>query len=260
MKKLVFCMILSSLLLISSVAFSYPFTATIDDNDYDGSENAFWGGEVVGPQKNNYLNKDVIGEGFGVDQMIITKLGDHDWTVVLSGPYFDNYQKNNHLANQFPPGDLYINSKGWSASGVAPHYAGDTFSLSEGWDYVVTNGSSGWGLYTLTDSYLDTWAPNNTQYTYRDNQAWMGGAGEKIGSATYNLSNYASGNTLTFTFNTGSYNWTDTVGFHWTMKCGNDVLEGTISTPAPPQVPEPSTLLLLGLGLTGVAVYKKFRS
>jgi hypothetical protein len=44
------------------------------------------------------------------------------------------------------------------------------------------------------------------------------------------------------------------------MECGNDVVEGMITTPAPPQVPEPSTLVLLALGLAGVAAYKKIRS
>jgi hypothetical protein len=44
------------------------------------------------------------------------------------------------------------------------------------------------------------------------------------------------------------------------MQCGNDVLEGQVTSQAPPEVPEPSTLLLLGLGLTGIVTYKKIRS
>jgi len=37
------------------------------------------------------------------------------------------------------------------------------------------------------------------------------------------------------------------IAFHWGMMCGNDVIEGS----AP--VPEPATMLLLGVGLCGLA-------
>jgi hypothetical protein len=39
------------------------------------------------------------------------------------------------------------------------------------------------------------------------------------------------------------------IGLHWTMSCGNDVIEGAFD---PGIVPEPSTVILLGLGLLGV--------
>mgnify|MGYP002814578053 FL=1 len=39
------------------------------------------------------------------------------------------------------------------------------------------------------------------------------------------------------------------IGYHWTMACGNDVVEGG-GTP----VPEPGTLFLLGLGFLGLVV------
>ena len=49
-------------------------------------------------------------------------------------------------------------------------------------------------------------------------------------------------------FDITGLNWNlEDLGFHWTMTCGNDVIEGG----AP--VPEPATMLLLGAGLIGLA-------
>lgn len=46
--------------------------------------------------------------------------------------------------------------------------------------------------------------------------------------------------------------WADglTIGAHWTMSCGNDVIDGTFDV-AP--VPEPATMFLFGTGLVGLA-------
>lgn len=47
------------------------------------------------------------------------------------------------------------------------------------------------------------------------------------------------------------------VGLHWTMQCGNDVIDVRDNTPFAP-IPEPSTMALLGMGMLGVALRKKF--
>lgn len=47
------------------------------------------------------------------------------------------------------------------------------------------------------------------------------------------------------------------LGLHWTMECGNDVINVRDDNPFVP-VPEPSTFALLGMGMLGVALRRKF--
>ena len=47
------------------------------------------------------------------------------------------------------------------------------------------------------------------------------------------------------------------IGLHWTMECGNDLIDVRDDEPFVP-VPEPSTFALLGMGMLGVALRRKF--
>lgn len=47
------------------------------------------------------------------------------------------------------------------------------------------------------------------------------------------------------------------LGLHWTMECGNDIIDVRDGEPFVP-VPEPSTFALLGMGMLGVALRRKF--
>jgi hypothetical protein len=80
-----------------------------------------------------------------------------------------NYLHNVRLARDYAPGDLYINGDGWNVSGSG-HYSADTFTNTEGWDYVVT----GTGVHNLNSSTITkTSGPSN--YIWREEQAWKGG-------------------------------------------------------------------------------------
>jgi hypothetical protein len=54
------------------------------------------------------------------------------------------------------------------------------------------------------------------------------------------------------------------VGIHWTMECGNDVINVRDNQPLVPgpqlPIPEPSTFVLMGIGLSAMALRKKFEA
>jgi len=185
-------------------------------------------------------------------------------TVQLVGSYFY------YVGSPRNDGDLYLSSTGWKVSGSS-HHRTDTFMTdgSEGWDYVVgvkkvSDYSTGRrvivdvpGVYKLVFANTDPPFDNALQYTNggpssggRALQAYRGGYGDFVEPATL-TPDYAH-SMLTYTFDTSFLTNPGSIGFHWAMYCGNDVIEGQSHS-----VPEPGTLFLLCLGLAGLAGVKR---
>ena len=171
----------------------------------------------------------MIGRRSAVDQMEVTMTNDI-MTVKITGPYFFNYVHNIKRTQDAPPGDLYISSKGWKVSGTAP-YTKDIFEASEGWDYVVSFEKK--KVYKL--NFPDIRMTSALPYVgkYRAHQTWRGGYGEAIDDANVILTD--SG--LTFMFSVRNMRLESEIGVHWTMKCGNDIIEGSALIPPVAMVP-----------------------
>jgi hypothetical protein len=181
----------------------------------------YWGGKYVNIKPSAY--GDYIGRRTAVDQMEVIMSNDVV-TVKITGPYFFNYVHNVNRTRDALPGDLYISSQGWKVSGTPP-YSKDIFEASEGWDYVVSLEKKTVYKLKFSDIMMTSALPHGSRY--RAHQAWRGGYGEAIDDAEVILTDKG----LSFTFSVRNMALHSEIGVHWTMKCGNDIIEGSASLP-----------------------------
>ncbi len=207
------CFIMTTFLITGT-----PRAATIPDS---AGSNIYWGGRYVKVKPSAYA--DVIGRRSAVDRMEVI-VRNEVMTVTVTGPYFFNYVHNIKRTQDASPGDLYISSQGWKVSGTPP-YTEDVFAASEGWDYVVSLKESKVYRLKFSDIVMTSALPSMSKY--RAGQAWRGGYGEAIDDAEVTLTD--SG--LSFAFSTRNMRLGSEIGLHWTMKCGNDIIEGGVLIP-----------------------------
>ena len=247
------------------------FADTFTITDYSQDANSYWGGLVTSSITGNiypaYAYDTVGGNDYDVDTLTVTRSGD-SFTAVLAGQYFSS-------TNAEFVGDLFLTTTGWNPAQTDPsdtHYSTDNvLTTGTTWDYVlriiggnvlpggdVTGGTI--GLYAIDPTTGQIVLAQDTVQesgVYRADQAVQYDTdAQALALGTWAL----DATTGTFTFSLDDVDLAalgldGQIGLHWTMSCGNDVIEGVV--PATASLPEPATMLLLGAGLSGLAAYRR---
>lgn len=201
-------------------------------------EDTYIGGTAT---HSSYVGKDVIGDAnlFDVSRMEVSVLPGNTLRVDVFSRYFDNIG-----IYETQLGDLFLSTVGYRGEG-------------ESWEYVLkldnhlpdtTSGTVALYEVQATGIVMSS-APAG--YIYRAGQeAQYDPAGQSsLATGSWSLHNVGGlTDTDDFLRFTLAYDFgpVSSYGLHWTMTCGNDVIEGA----AP--VPEPSAILLFGVGMMGL--------
>jgi len=183
-------------------------------------------------------------------------------------------------------GDLFISTDGWKPFGdPGDNYKTDDHSNGTNWEYVFdtsankiyntsqgnillsddvtfTNGSNWVDNTNVTGQLYNGSSPtgSNRYSWYRHGQEiWFENTNETdTGDGIFSDAYSGIEGFLTYSFDLSSLGITPeqgyNLGFHWAMTCGNDVIEGGLLKSA---VPEPGTLVLLGLGVLGLGILRQ---
>jgi hypothetical protein len=225
----------------------------IDDNYFGGTHTGSWSqkdGDVIA------LSSDI--DSFDIDWMKVIITPNGDVQVKIKTDYEDGYLETTY-------GDLFVSVNGWNPDDSESGYATDTYLTGTSWDYALDTSSE--KIYKINQN--NVWLSNNVMgdlgiasNQYRQNQEVLYNPDTDNGEAnvddfTFSGNGNWNGRLISYAFNLsslfdGNWSWEDELdlGFHWAMTCANDVIEGGIYKAA--AVPEPGTMLLLGMGIAGL--------
>lgn len=249
------------LLAFGASAFAAPVTTTIADT-------------FVGAQDNVSPARDIIGDAnsFDIDRMDVTiDRAAGTLSVKIATQWYDptsNGVFNFGEGYDVRSGDLFISTNGWAPFGAAPYDADDA-SNGEAWEYVFDTTNSNiyggaFGISNTQDEMVGPLVGTDGNNAYRDNQETRrtdGGTQTGSGTVTWSLAGDSSIAFVQYDLTLAALgidpDGAINLGFHWTMTCGNDVIEGGVDGGPGNEVPEPGIVLLFGLGLLGLGLRRR---
>jgi len=265
MKKIL--LVTASLVLMGTMVFaspwpSYHYGAFSGSDPFDRNNNSSGfinGTAFVYPDGVGALPSPGLigesGEKFDLEGLKIKE--DANYVYVSLANSFGYSAYSTSWRSWYDMGDLFIGK-----DGGGPQYAVDIFD-------IASNSSASTKLYSVDSwNYID-----NRPGTYYSNAAVRNAAGAfelnagtalgDVGMHKGYMSSYEQ-NPMKY-YQTQTYVWEfaidksllgdfNTLDFHVTMACGNDFMNETYEA-----IPEPTTMLLFGIGLLGAGAYRRFK-
>ena len=243
----------------------------------------------------NYIGAGYSGDVYGevqkydIDKMTVSRTGTL-LTVNIFTAFYDYIGD-----NDIRLGDLFLaagDSNVWQPNDNSPYF-GDHFSSGSNhntgtnWQYAFDLGSEGGDrLNAQNGSQYNGWLRDVNKADVVDSNAYHGYDGSRddqgvimkngsynayssskwsVGNKAYEINGIGYG-ALSFTMDVSgtALATANQIEFRWAMSCANDIIEGFASATLPggggdnsTTVPEPQTILLMLLGITGIIYRRK---
>jgi hypothetical protein len=265
MKKIVYILVLFAVGSCQAATWNYTYGIFDGSNPFDQNNN--WApidypriGELPSP---GYLAEG--GEGFDLEGLRIKE--DDNYVYVALANSFGYAASSVEFDDPYELGDLFVGVNGGQYDYAIDiqsigYNLADNQTASGHFDFYEVNGNYQ-GITDIPGSYYGTWVEDAVGAWQLDGaQLQRGGAGAVEYALTYD-DDFEDGPIKPYMRDT--YVWEfrfakallgdfHTLDFHVTLACGNDLMETTHEA-----VPEPTTVMLFGLGLLGTGLVRRMR-